>query len=261
MLGLALEGGGSRGAYHIGVVKAYLEAGYEFDGYVGTSIGAINAAAFAQGDFTAAEEKWYELTTAKLFDSDVRKLIEISESKWDMRFLSDVRNGLRKIIEQQGIDTSRIRSLIYGFIDEQRVRDSGCDYGLVTVSINEAQPYELYLEDIQQGLLLQYIEASSCVPGFKPVVINNNTFMDGAIYNNCPINMLLKKGYTDIIAVRTRAPGVYRRVMAHKGVNIKIIDPTRDLGSVLIFTPEKIKENIGLGYLDGIRSLKARRYY
>ena len=49
MIGLVLEGGVARGAYHIGVVKAYLEAGYKFDGYAGTSVGAINAAMIAHG--------------------------------------------------------------------------------------------------------------------------------------------------------------------------------------------------------------------
>jgi len=256
MIGLALEGGASRGAYHIGVIKAYLEAGYKFDGIVGTSIGAINAAALAQGDFQAMEEMWLELTTEKLFDSDVSKLIEIGKSKWDMRYFTDVTNGLRNIIEQRGIDTSRIRSIIYDFIDEQKVRDSGCDFGLVTISITDKRPYELYLEDIPDGLLLPYIEASSCVPGFKPVVIDNNTFMDGALYNSCPVNMLIRKNYTEIVIVRTRAPGVYRMVKAPEGVKLRKIMPKRDLGNVLIFSPEKIKENIELGYIDGMRSLK-----
>jgi len=256
MVGLALEGGGSRGAYQVGVVKAYLEAGYRFDGYVGTSIGAINAAAFAQGDFEKAEEMWLSLTTSELFNSDARKLLEIGKNKWSVRYLRDVRKGLRKIIEEHGIDTSKIKSVIAGFIDEERVRASGCDYGLVTVSVNEKKPYELFLRDIQEGLLLPYIEASSCVPGFQPVVIGENTFTDGALYNSCPINMLVRENYTEIIAVRTKAPGVYRRIKAPKNVTIKVIKPRRSLGNMLIFSPEKIKENIGLGYLDGLKSLK-----
>ena len=51
MYGVALEGGGMKGAYHIGAVKAILECGYEIGAYVGTSIGSFNAAVLAQGDF------------------------------------------------------------------------------------------------------------------------------------------------------------------------------------------------------------------
>ena len=56
--GLTLEGGGARGAYHIGAVKALLENGYEFGAIVGTSIGAINAAFLAQGDFDEIYKMW-----------------------------------------------------------------------------------------------------------------------------------------------------------------------------------------------------------
>ena len=257
VVGIALEGGASRGAYQVGVMKALLEAGCEPGGYVGTSIGAINAAAFAQGDFEAAEEMWLRLTTEALFDADVSKLLLIGKSKWDMQYFTDVSNGLRKITEQHGIDTSRIRDIIYGFVDEDRVRASGKDFGLVTVSVTERKPYELYMEDIPQGQLLQYIEASSCVPGFIPVVIDNNTYIDGAFYNSCPVNMLIAKGYTEIIAIRTRAPGVYRYAKAPKGVTVKVITPRHNMGNVLIFDPVKIKENMERGYRDGMEAAKS----
>ena len=44
MKGLVLEGGGTKGAYQLGAYKALKELGMEFDGIVGTSIGALNAA-------------------------------------------------------------------------------------------------------------------------------------------------------------------------------------------------------------------------
>ena len=49
MLGLALEGGGAKGAYEIGAYRALTEMGYRFDVICGVSIGAINAALLAQG--------------------------------------------------------------------------------------------------------------------------------------------------------------------------------------------------------------------
>ena len=52
MLGLALEGGGSRGAYHIGAYKACRQLGLEFDAICGSSIGAVNAALLCQGPVT-----------------------------------------------------------------------------------------------------------------------------------------------------------------------------------------------------------------
>jgi len=250
MIGLALEGGGSRGAYHVGVMMACLDEGYDFDGFVGTSIGAVNAAAFAQGDFLKAVDLWLSITTEKLFDPDACKLLKIAETKWDKDTITATRDSLRKIIAENGVDTSRIKALIDRSIDEEKLRASGCDYGLVTVSINERRPYEMFLEDIEHGELTQYIAASACVPGFQTVVIGDNSFIDGAFYNNCPINMLIKKGYTEIIAVRTKAPGVFRKVTAPQGVNITMVVPKHDLGNPLIFSMDKIALNIERGYQD-----------
>ena len=250
MIGLALEGGGSRGAYHVGVMMACLDEGYDFDGYVGTSIGAVNAAVFAQGDFLKAVDLWLSITTEKLFDPEACKLIKIAESKWDKDMIASARDSLRKIIEDNGVDTSKIKALIDRTIDEDKLRASGRDYGLVTVSINERRPYEMFLEDIEHGKVTQYIAASACVPGFQTVTIGDNSFVDGALYNNCPINMLIKKGYSEIIAVRTKAPGVFRKVTAPQGVNITRVVPKHDLGNPLVFSMEKIALNIEQGYQD-----------
>lgn len=68
ILGLALEGGGAKGAFHLGVVKAFLEEGYTFDGITGTSIGALSGALIAQGDFEKCYRLWESIETYKLFD-------------------------------------------------------------------------------------------------------------------------------------------------------------------------------------------------
>ena len=53
-LGLALAGGGTRGAAHIGAIKAFEENGIKFDLIGGTSAGSMVAALYSMG-FTADE--------------------------------------------------------------------------------------------------------------------------------------------------------------------------------------------------------------
>ena len=82
MKGLVLEGGGAKGSFHVGVLKALLERGYVFDGVAGTSIGAINGALLAQGDFDALYELWYSATPSLLFDFDenmVNRILELGK--------------------------------------------------------------------------------------------------------------------------------------------------------------------------------------
>ena len=57
-LGLALAGGGVKGAAHIGVIKALEENGIEIDAVAGTSIGSIVAALYSMGYST---EKMLEI--------------------------------------------------------------------------------------------------------------------------------------------------------------------------------------------------------
>ena len=67
-MGLVLSGGGGKGAYELGVWKALVEM--KLDKYIevisGTSIGAFNAALFAQGDMDNAQALWDEVTMEKL---------------------------------------------------------------------------------------------------------------------------------------------------------------------------------------------------
>ena len=253
---MALEGGGSRGAYHIGVMKAFVEAGYEFDGFVGTSIGAINAAMFVQGDFKKAEEIWLGLSTGQLFDTDIMSLIELHESKWDIRALGSARDGLRNVRNNKGVDTSKIKAFVNKHLNEERIRTSGKDFGLAVTSVSDRQPFELFSERIPQGEMLSYIVASACLPGFKPEIIGGKAYIDGALHNNCPINMLIAKGYDKIIAVRTNAPGVFPRYTTPANVDVKIIASENNLGNMMIFSPDKIRGNISLGYCDGLQALR-----
>jgi hypothetical protein len=61
---LILSGGGARGAYECGVYKSLHKHGIEIDVLVGTSVGAINAAAIAQGtDPQTLIDLWLALST------------------------------------------------------------------------------------------------------------------------------------------------------------------------------------------------------
>mgnify|MGYP004526588035 FL=1 len=65
-----LSGGGSRGAYEIGVWKALKELGTEIDMLFGTSVGAINGAMVAQNEPELAERLWKQMETSMIFDLD-----------------------------------------------------------------------------------------------------------------------------------------------------------------------------------------------
>src|SRR3990172_3605142 len=64
---LVLSGGGSRGAYHVGVYKYLEEKGLTPDIVVGTSIGAVNGAMIVSGLGAAdLEREWRALTADQI---------------------------------------------------------------------------------------------------------------------------------------------------------------------------------------------------
>jgi len=254
--GFALEGGGARGSYHMGVCKAYIEAGYDFHGVVGTSIGAINASMLASGEFDKALNLWETISTEHLFEQEFLNIL-----KPDNNFPGNVTTALKKLIVDRGIDYSRIKNFLASYIDETKIRKSGIDFGLVTYSLSERKPYEIFLNDIPKGALIDYILASAKLPIFMPLHVGDKRFIDGGVINNCPINMLIDKGYDEIIAVRTRSWGLFRRY--DKKANVTVIETDEHLGHFLEFDANNAKLNIQRGYCDGLRAIQnlAGGYY
>lgn len=64
--GLVLEGGGGKGAFQAGAIKALYEAGYRFDAVAGTSVGALNAAALACGRVAEVLRFWECIRPARV---------------------------------------------------------------------------------------------------------------------------------------------------------------------------------------------------
>ncbi len=263
MLGLVLEGGGAKGAYHIGAYEALIELDFNFDGVAGTSIGALNGAMIAQGDFDRVRELWQELEPGELFQVDAERLEEIFNMEFDRDNIGYILGKAKEIIKNRGIEVQGIRKVIEENVEEKRVRSSRMDFGMVTFSLSDMEPLELFVEDIPEGKLTEYVMASCYLPTFKMEKVDNKYFLDGGFYDNLPINLLLCKEYERIVAVRTFSRGRIRPV-ADSEVEIDYIEPSEELGRVLQFDQERIIRNIELGYYDThkyYRNLWGNKYY
>ena len=255
MIGIAIEGGGSRGAYHIGVTKALIEAGYEFDGAVGTSIGAVNAALFIQGDLKKAEDIWLHMTFAELFDVEESRLEMLKKAPLrgpSLRFLFE---QIAAFFKNRGLDTRTIYGFLKEWIREEDIRSSSMDFGLASLCLNGLRPLRACKEEIPEGMLVDYLMASSCFPGFRLWKMNGRYYIDGALCDNCPTGLLEEKGYEKIIAVRTR-PGDFSARKKKGSAEIFCICPEKSLGGYLSFGAENSRKLISLGYEDGCRWLE-----
>ena len=267
MYGLVLEGGGAKGAYHVGAFKALNELGIEIGGIAGTSIGAINGAMMVQGDYDLLEKVWYSINSYELFDLDEKAIIDLKNLNLQEINFSYLLHQSKEILNNRGLDTSKIRALFDTYIDEDKVLNSNIDFGIVTVDLTDKKPVEIFKENIPKGKLIDFLIASANLPAFRIEEVDGKKYLDGGFYNNLPIDLLAKKGYKDIIAVRTMAVGIVRKVK-EKDVKITYIQPADgSLGSMLgalDFNREKADTLIKLGYYDTMKvfkKLKGFKYY
>lgn len=230
---LVLSGGGSRGAYEIGVWQALKEMNIKIDMVTGTSAGAINGAVISQGLFEAACEIWKELETDKVFD--------FSE-------------GLIK----GGARYTAFKDMLLEKLDEEAIRGSEVDLGIVTVEFPSMEPKYLWKEEIPEGQLIDYILASaSCFPAVQSYEIGDSRYIDGGYSDNMPVGMALERGAANIIAVNLDAIGILKKDPLKEAESAVLIQSHWDLGNWLKFDKVNTKRIMRLGYLDTMKTYGA----
>ena len=201
---LVLSGGGAKGVYHIGAWRALRELGVEVDAFIGNSIGALVAPFMALG----LSEELEEIAKGIGIDFILKvppELVRDGELSVGIDRLPELRELARDFVKRGGLDTAPLRALLERSIDEARLRASGKDLGIVTVSLTELQPRELFLEAMEDGHLVDYLMASAAVPGFVAPVIKGKKYVDGGVHDNLPYTVALKRGYRRVIVEIGRA--------------------------------------------------------
>lgn len=263
MYGLVLEGGGAKGSYQIGGCRALLELGIEIEAVAGTSIGALNGAMIVQGELEKAYDLWYNISPSQVFDIEESRLEELKKLDISHDGLFYFMNKAKEIAQSRGIDITFIKKLLYEIINENKLRSSPMTFGFVTVSLSDMKPLELFLKDVPDGKVVEYLLASANLPAFRQEKIDGKRYMDGGFYDNLPLNMLVSKGYKDIIAIRTNSLGRTRKLSDPK-VKVRYIATDENLGGLLDFSNSLARRNLILGYYDVLKSfkgLKGKRYY
>lgn len=263
MYGLVLEGGGAKGSYHAGAYKAILEEGIEIKGVAGTSIGALNGAMIVQGDFETTLDLWNDISYTDIIQANEEEIERLLNKKLDLEDFKLLSKKILSIVTDRGFDISPFKEMINKYVDEEKIRKSSMDFGIVTINITDRITVEVFIEDIPEGKLGDYLLASSYVPIFKFEKLDGKIYLDGGFYDNLPFKMLQKKGYKDLILVRTHSKGIIKRPPNNEGSMI-VISPSRDIGRSYICDKEQAKKNIKMGYYDALkvfRGLKGKFYY
>ncbi|MEF9984262.1 MAG: patatin-like phospholipase family protein [Oscillospiraceae bacterium] len=249
--GLVLGGGGSRGSYQVGVWKALKELNISIDIVTGTSIGALNGALIVQNDFQGCVDLWdnikYESVLSSIKEEDFK-----TYSGTRQAFL----NFIRGVVAEGGLDIAPLETTVREMLDEDLIRNSKINFGLVTVEYPSMKEVVLEKSQIPQGKMADYLLASAaCYPAFKSRDIDNTKYVDGGYKNNLPIDMAIEMGANEVIAVDLEAIGNYV-ASSYRDVPVRYIKSYWNLGLFLSFDKDRIKRNMQLGYFDLMRSYR-----
>lgn len=255
--GLVLAGGGTKGAYEVGIWKALCEMKINVTAIVGASIGALNGALFLQDDYMATAKMYENIRIDNIMNVNG---IDANKNIFD---LSNIFNLAADYTKQKGIDNAPLREMIRKYVDMDKLYASPIDFGLVTYSVKNKTPLQAFKNEIPKEQMEDYLLASSCFPIFKPQIINGEEYYDGGLYDNIPSNMLIEKGYKNIIIADIAGVGFSKKTIS-KDIYVKVISSSEDLGGTFEFNHVRILNNIKLGYLDTMKSfnkLQGHIYY
>jgi NTE family protein len=214
-IGLALSGGGARGAAHIGVLKVLDELRVPVDCIAGTSMGAVIGGSFSAGTTPAEMQKvventdWNEVFT----DRPPRAEIAVRRKQDDYKNLFAPEFGFKdwSILLPKGIVAGVNIESFLRYLTEQ----SGEIHNFAQLPI----PFRAVAADIEtgqvvildRGSLAQAMRASMSIPGaVAPVEIDGRLLVDGGIANNLPIDVVRQTCGDVIIAVNISTPALKR---------------------------------------------------
>ena len=201
-IGLALGGGGAKGAAEVGVLKVLEEAGIHVDCIAGASIGAIVGGLYAAG-YSAAEldslfqtQEWFSLLTDRKASLSSEPYKTIDGVTYIFGFPVMDKNSRGFGIMRGGRIEQILDSMVSvrGCTDFESLR---IPFRCVAADIRTAEEVV-----ISEGLVCKGLRASMAIPGiFKPVPQDDYLLVDGGMLNNLPVDICRQMGADIVIAV------------------------------------------------------------
>jgi NTE family protein len=210
-IGLALSGGGARGAAHIGVIRVLEENNVPIDYIAGTSMGSIVGGLYSAGMSPD------EIETA-LGDIDWDGVFDDRPPRSDRSFRRKRDDDLYLFRFKPGFNNGEI-DLPRGVVQGQKIDLELSRFVMPVATVDDFDnlmiPFRAVAAEIATGEevvigtgnLATAIRASMSIPGgFAPAVRDGRLLVDGGIANNLPISVVRDMGADIVIAVDISTP-------------------------------------------------------
>lgn len=174
-IGIALGGGGARGFAEIGVLRVLEQEKIPIDIVVGTSVGSLIGAIYAD--------------SGKVLDAEFIAIPINNEDFFDFKAFSFFSGGF--------VTGEKLRLFLNTHLRSKNIENMKIPYGAVAVDLRTGQAVMF-----DRGPIARAVNASCAIPGvFVPVEIGGRVFVDGGVTDPIPVDFAIKKGADVVIAV------------------------------------------------------------
>ena len=186
---LILEGGAMRGLYSAGILDVFMENNINADVVYGVSAGALFGLNYKSRQIGRA----------------LRYNLKYAHEKNYMGLYSLITTG--DIMNKDFC----FKKLVYELdkLDFETYKNTPIDFYAVVTNLQTGKPEYIKIDDAEQDM--EYFRASGSMPFVsKPVEINGNLYLDGAMSDAVPFKKVLETNCEKIIVILTRPSG-YRK--------------------------------------------------
>jgi len=277
-LGLVLSGGGAKGCYQVGAIKALEELNVKPDIVCGVSTGNLQAVMVAQNKYKELYELWDNIKE--------RDILKKSDSLFSI--------GWKYFFRKFG---TKVPSSIYDFSPLRSLIEKNITYKFnipFRCGVTQLESGLYYSITENHDLLKDFIYASAVMPGYgKPVEIKGRHYIDGGVRNITPFKEAVDFGCDEIIIVLCSPLGInqweysssivdiaerslsiilneiYNEDLSYMGflnmysdelrgvrkIKCTVIAPQKEPIGTLEFNQDKIQIGIDVGYSDTMKKM------
>lgn len=189
---LVLEGGAMRGLYTAGVLDKFLEENIKFDAVIGVSAGALFGINYK----------------SKQLGRALRYNLKYAKNKDYIGFSSFIRTG--NVMNKEFCFDKLVN--IYDPFDFKTYQNNKTLFYATVTNIKNGKAEYPLLTDLTINNDMEFLRASGSMPFLsKPVKVNDNYYLDGALADSIPIKKMEELGYNKIVVVLTRPSGYVKK--------------------------------------------------
>lgn len=212
-IGLVLSGGGSKGAAHIGVIKALLEEKIKIGYISGTSSGSIISSLYSMGYTTDEMHDIFSKYCSTMTDIDKLLPFKILSCFFSNKLC------IKGICKGKALEKTMLKYCNFKNIND--ISDIKLPIAIPAVDVTtgeviyflnrklkekfENNDIKLYDDNptyYYNGKICEIVRASCSLPAvYTPKRINNHMLVDGGIRENTPVSILKKMGAKYVVAV------------------------------------------------------------